>query len=51
MVHNTQRITAQNQQCNNCHGQMDLFLTAQDVDPDELEANRDVVVRDVPALQ
>ena len=50
-VHNIQRVTPQNQECNNCHGQTELFLTEADVDADELEANRDVIVRDVPAQQ
>jgi len=47
-VHNIQRVTPQNQDCNNCHGQDALFLLEVDVDPDELEANRDVIVREVP---
>jgi hypothetical protein len=33
------------------HGQADLFLTANDVDPDELEANKDVIVTEMPAAQ
>ena len=49
--HNIQRNTPQNQECNNCHGQTDLFLTADDVDPDELEANKDVIVTEIPAAQ
>ena len=48
VVHNIQRVTPQNQACNNCHGQRSLFLTADDVDPDELEANGAVVVESVP---
>lgn len=47
--HNIQRITSQNQECNNCHGQSDLFLTADDVLPDELEANSAVIVAEIPA--
>jgi hypothetical protein len=50
-VHNIQRVTPQNQECNNCHGQEELFLLEADVDPDELEANRSVIVVDVPAPQ
>jgi thiosulfate/3-mercaptopyruvate sulfurtransferase len=50
-VHNIQRVTPQNQDCNNCHGQQDLFLLEADVDPDELEANRDVIVSEVPEAQ
>ena len=47
-VHNMQRITPQNQECSNCHGQADLFLTEDDVDPAQLEANRDVIVTEIP---
>ena len=46
---NIQRITSQNQECNNCHGQAELFLTADDVLPDELEANSAVIVTEIPA--
>jgi hypothetical protein len=47
--HNIQRITPQNETCNSCHGNAEFFLTAGDVLPDELEANKDVIVREVPA--
>jgi thiosulfate/3-mercaptopyruvate sulfurtransferase len=50
-VHNIQRQTPQNQDCNNCHGQSDLFLTEADVDAAELEANRGVIVPEVPQAQ
>lgn len=50
-AHNIQRTTPQNQECNNCHGQADLFLTAADVDPDELEANKEVIVTEIPAAK
>jgi thiosulfate/3-mercaptopyruvate sulfurtransferase len=50
-VHNIQRITPQNQDCNNCHGQSALFLLASDVHPDELAANSEVVVEEVPPAQ
>jgi hypothetical protein len=50
-VHNIQRITPQNQECNSCHGQAALFLTEDDVLPDELDANRGVIVREIPAEQ
>ena len=49
--HNMQRVTPQNSGCNNCHGQEDLFLTNQDLTPDELEANRSVIVTRVPAAR
>jgi thiosulfate/3-mercaptopyruvate sulfurtransferase len=46
--HNIQRITPQNQSCNACHGNPDLFLTADKLKPEELEANRNVIVENVP---
>jgi thiosulfate/3-mercaptopyruvate sulfurtransferase len=42
--HNIQRVTTQNESCNSCHGNADLFLTAADVAPEELTANADVIV-------
>ncbi len=42
--HNIQRITPQNQSCNSCHGNAELFLTADKVKAEELEANRNVIV-------
>ena len=47
--HNIQRVTTQNTDCANCHGNADIFLTEGDVLPDELEANRSVIVPEVPA--
>jgi len=49
--HNTQRVAPQAQSCNNCHGNPEVFLTAADVAPDELEANKDVIVEEVPPAQ
>jgi len=46
--HNIQRVTAQNQSCDSCHGNADLFLTADDVAPEELEANAAVIVEEIP---
>ena len=46
--HNIQRQTRQNASCSACHGNSSMFLTIDDVDPDELEANRDVIVLEVP---
>jgi thiosulfate/3-mercaptopyruvate sulfurtransferase len=46
--HNIQRITPQNESCNACHGNAEFFLTAEDVEPDEIEANRDVIVEELP---
>ena len=46
--HTIQIITPQNRNCNTCHGNAELFLTADKVDPAELEANLDVIVSEVP---
>lgn len=46
--HNIQLKTPQNQTCNSCHGNSDLFLTEQDVDPAERKANRPVIVIRIP---
>lgn len=47
--HNIQRKTPQNQSCNSCHGNAEIFLTADKVKPEELNANRRVIVEEVPA--
>lgn len=47
--HNIQRITPQNESCNNCHGNPNVFLTVSKVRPEEVNANRDVIVPQVPA--
>jgi thiosulfate/3-mercaptopyruvate sulfurtransferase len=49
--HNVRRITPQNEECDNCHGQEDLFLTEDDVLPELLEANRNVIVEEIPAAR
>ncbi len=46
--HNIQRDTPQNESCASCHGNPDIFLTAEKVNPAELEANRPVIVESVP---
>jgi thiosulfate/3-mercaptopyruvate sulfurtransferase len=46
--HNIQRITPQNETCGSCHGNPEFFLTADDVDPEELDANQNVIVKDLP---
>jgi thiosulfate/3-mercaptopyruvate sulfurtransferase len=48
--HNIQRLTPQNESCNACHGNAEIFLTADKVKPEELEANLGVIVENVPAL-
>ena len=47
--HTIQRITPQNESCNACHGNADVFLTAGDVAPEELNANKRVIVEEIPA--
>ena len=46
--HNIQLNTPQNETCNSCHGNKDIFLTEDDVRPEELAANKNVVVEDIP---
>jgi thiosulfate/3-mercaptopyruvate sulfurtransferase len=46
--HNIQRETPQAESCASCHGNADLFLTIDDLAPDEIEANLDVIVTSVP---
>jgi thiosulfate/3-mercaptopyruvate sulfurtransferase len=46
--HNIQTTTPQAETCNACHGNVELFLTIDKVRPEELEANRDVIVETVP---
>jgi thiosulfate/3-mercaptopyruvate sulfurtransferase len=48
--HNIQTKTPQAETCNACHGNPDLFLTADKVLPGELEANLDVIIETIPAL-
>jgi thiosulfate/3-mercaptopyruvate sulfurtransferase len=47
--HNIQLDTPQAESCDACHGNPDLFLTADKVAEDELEANRSVIVDTIPA--
>jgi len=46
--HNTQLKTPQAETCNSCHGNPAIFLTPDKVNPNEREANLDVIVNDVP---
>jgi thiosulfate/3-mercaptopyruvate sulfurtransferase len=46
--HTIQRNTPQTETCDACHGNSEIFLTADDVLPEELEANQGVIVEDVP---
>jgi thiosulfate/3-mercaptopyruvate sulfurtransferase len=47
--HNIQRKTPQNASCKACHGNPDIFLTADKVKPEELDANLPVIVDQVPS--
>ena len=46
--HNIQRNTPQTESCNHCHGNEEIFLTADKVAPEEIEANLPVIVDEVP---
>ncbi len=46
--HNIQLHTPQNESCDSCHGNADLFLTAEDIPDGEMEANRGVIVEEIP---
>lgn len=49
--HNIQRLTPQAGQCENCHGNADIFLTADSVLPEELAANAQVIVNEPPGIE
>ena len=42
--HNIQRITPQNRECNNCHGNEEVFLTEEKVQKQFRESNRKIIV-------
>lgn len=42
--HNILRKTTQNRECNNCHGNEELFLTEEKVEPEMRKANQGVIV-------
>ena len=46
--HNIQLSTPQNESCDACHTDADLFLTEEDIRPDEKSANKEVVVDEFP---
>jgi len=48
--HNIQLNTPQNESCDSCHGNSDLFLTTDKVAAEELEANQPVIVDTIPSL-
>jgi hypothetical protein len=47
--HNVQLNTPQTESCNACHGNPDIFLTIDKVKPEEVEANLNVIVDQVPS--
>ncbi len=49
--HNIQRNTPQTETCNSCHGNPDIFLTADKVNAAELGANAGAIVDEIPELQ
>ncbi len=49
--HNIQRQTPQTESCDHCHGNPDMFLTADKVAPEELEANSAVIIEEIPEAQ
>lgn len=46
--HNIQRSTPQNESCDACHGNASIFLTAGQVNSEEIEANEPVILEEVP---
>ncbi len=48
--HNIQRITPQTESCTSCHGNDDVFLTADAVVPEERAANATIIVDAAPPL-
>lgn len=48
--HNVQLNTPQSETCNACHGNPDIFLTIDKIRPEEVAANRSVLITRVPAL-
>lgn len=48
--HNIQRYTPQTESCASCHGNPGIFLTADNVAPEELEANLNIIVDEIPPL-
>lgn len=48
--HNIQAVGPQAESCESCHGNADIFLTGDAVAPEELDANQDVIVNQVPPV-
>ncbi len=49
-VHNIQKTTPRTEDCAACHGNAAIFLTADDVAPEELNANQSVIVEEIPPV-
>jgi hypothetical protein len=49
--HNIQLHTPQNESCNACHDKKALFLTEDDLRPEEIKANQNVIVPEIPGPQ
>ena len=47
--HNVQLNTPQTESCNACHGNPDIFLTIDKVKPEEVDANLNVIVEQIPS--
>ncbi|OIP51500.1 MAG: hypothetical protein COX17_06315 [Deltaproteobacteria bacterium CG23_combo_of_CG06-09_8_20_14_all_60_8] len=47
-VHNIQRHTKQNSSCNACHGHKELFLTKDDLVPEDPKANQKIIFDKIP---
>ena len=48
--HNIQLNTPQNESCDACHGNSELFLTEEDIRAEESGANKDVIVNEFPEI-
>ena len=46
--HNIQLNTPQNESCDACHGNTEIFLTEEDIRIDEKNANQDVIINEFP---
>jgi len=49
--HNIQLRTPQTESCDACHGNSELFLTEEDILPAEMEANKGIIVTDIPGTE
>ena len=47
-THNIQRVTRQNESCNSCHGQENLFFSEDDIREEDSEASYDLIPDRIP---